>query len=275
MSEALLSVITALADDELVVGHRHSEWTGFAPHIEEDVAFSSIAQDEIGHAGTYYALAAKLGEDDADRLALGRDKDEYRHAVICERPNGDWAFTLARHWLYDHADALRLEALEQTSHEELRAVVAKIRREEQYHLLHADTWVRRIAHGPVEGRRNLMDAMGSAFEEALGLFEPFENEAEAVSAGILPIASDEMRKRFLEQTSAELDKLGFPTHMIATVDTEFVASSSGDLIVENESGEAIETGGALGGRNGRHSDDWSPLWDDMTRTYRENPGARW
>lgn len=120
-----------------------------------------------------------------------------------------------------------------------------------------------------------MDAMGSAFEDALGLFEPFENEAEAVSEGILHVASDELRKRFLEQTSTELDKLGFPTHMIATADAELVASSSGDLIVENEGSDAIETRGALGGRTGRHSDDWSPLWDDMTRTYRENPGARW
>ena len=275
MSDSLIAIVTALADDELVIGHRHSEWTGFAPHIEEDVAFSSIAQDEIGHAGALYALAARVAGDDADRLALGRDKDEYRHAVVCERPNGDWAFTLARHWLYDHADALRLEVLEGTSHEELRAVVSKIRREEQYHLLHADTWISRLAHGPVEGRRKLMDALGSAFEEALGLFEPFENEAAAVTEGILPVGSDELRKRFLERTSAVLDELGFSTHMIATADAEFVASSSGDLIVGQEGGERIEPRGALGGRAGRHSDDWSQLWDDMTRTYRENPGARW
>ena len=275
MSRALLSVVTALGDDELIVGHRHSEWTGFAPHIEEDVAFSSIAQDEIGHASAYYSLAAKLGDDDADRLALGRDKDEYRHAVICERPNGDWAFSLARHWLYDHADALRLEAMEETSHDELRSIVAKIRREERYHLLHADTWMQRIAHGPVEGRRNLMNAVGSAYDDALGLFEPFENENEAVAEGIVPVGSDELRKRFLEQASAELDRLGFPTHLIRTADTEFVASSSGDLIVEQEAGLGVEHHGGHGGRSGRHSDDWSPLWDDMTRTYRENPGARW
>ena len=275
MSEALLSVVTALGDDELVVGHRHSEWTGFAPHIEEDVAFSSIAQDEIGHASAFYALAAKLTEDDADRLALGRDKDEYRHAVVCERPNVDWAYTLARHWLYDHADSLRLEAMEETSDPELRSVIAKIRREERYHLLHADTWIERLAHGPVEGRRNLMDGIGRAFDDALGLFEPFEHEAEAVTEGILPVASDVLRKTFLEQTSAELDRLGFPTHLIGTADAEFVASSSGDLIVEDEASNPVEHHGGHGGRSGRHSDDWSSLWDDMTKTYRDNPGARW
>ena len=47
-----------LADDELVLGWRDSEWTGIAPFLEEDVAFSSIAQNEIGHARALYELAA-------------------------------------------------------------------------------------------------------------------------------------------------------------------------------------------------------------------------
>jgi ring-1,2-phenylacetyl-CoA epoxidase subunit PaaC len=110
--DSLVSLLLSLGDDELVIGHRHSEWTGFAPHIEEDVAFSSIAQDEIGHAAALYAIAAAITDDDPDRIALGREQSEYRSAIICERSNRDWAFTLARHWLYDHADAIRLEALE-------------------------------------------------------------------------------------------------------------------------------------------------------------------
>jgi ring-1,2-phenylacetyl-CoA epoxidase subunit PaaC len=94
VSEALNSLLIALADDELILGHRHSEWTGFAPHIEEDVAFSSIAQDEIGHAAALYTIAAELTDDVPDRLALGREKSEYRNAIFCERPNGDWSYTL-------------------------------------------------------------------------------------------------------------------------------------------------------------------------------------
>src|ERR671919_2133038 len=119
MSASLIALVTALADDELIIGHRHSEWTGFAPHIEEDVAFSSIAQDEIGHAANYFMLLARLTDDDADRIALGRDAGEYRNAVICERSNGDWAYTLARHWLYDTADDIRLATLERSSNTEL------------------------------------------------------------------------------------------------------------------------------------------------------------
>lgn len=162
MSESLVALLTGLADDELILGHRHSEWTGFAPHLEEDVAFSSIAQDEIGHAAAYYSLVAELTGGSADHLALGRDKDGYRNAILCERPNSEWAYTLVRHWLYDHADALRLEALEGSADANLAALATKIRREERYHLIHADSWMQRVAHGPVEGRTKLADASSSS-----------------------------------------------------------------------------------------------------------------
>lgn len=279
MSEALVSLVTAIADDELVLGHRHSEWTGYAPHIEEDVAFSSIAQDEIGHAAAFYALVARLTGDDADRLALGREKDEYRNAVLCERPNKDWAFTLARHWLYDHADAIRLEALEQTAHEELRALVAKIRREERYHLLHADTWLKRVARGPVEGRTKLADAIAASFDDAAALFEPVEQEEIAVGEGWVPVPSDELRQRFVDQAARTLDELDLPTRTHDRIEerAEFVASSSGDLIADGatDGSSGTATSGASGGRGGRHSAEFDELWETMTTQYRDNPGARW
>lgn len=279
MSGPLVEMLTALADDELVIGHRHSEWTGFAPHIEEDVAFSSIAQDEIGHAAALYSLVAKISGDDPDRLALGRDKDEYRNAIICERDNGDWAFTLARHWLYDHADAIRLEALERSSHEELAALVTKIRREERYHLLHADTWLKRVAQGPVEGRKRLADGLAKAFAEAAGLFEPFTGEEEVLADGTLPVSSEELGRRFLTQVSEKLDELGLPTAATSHREerAEFVASSSGDLIADEaaQEGVAAPTTNGAGGRRGKRTPDFDRLWEDMTAMYRIDPGARW
>ena len=112
-------LLLALADDELIIGHRHSEWTGWAPHIEEDLAFSSIAQDEMAHARLLYELAGGLVGRDVDSLALGRPANEYRSAVLCERPNRDWGFTIARQYLYDTADAVRIEALADSSWREL------------------------------------------------------------------------------------------------------------------------------------------------------------
>jgi ring-1,2-phenylacetyl-CoA epoxidase subunit PaaC len=279
MNDSLISLLTALGDDELIIGHRHSEWTGYAPHIEEDVAFSSIAQDEIGHAVAYYELLAQITGDNPDRLGLGRRPDEYRHAIMCERPNGDWAYTLARHWLYDTADSLRLEALEGTAQKDLAALVVKLRREERYHMFHASTWMSRIARGPVEGRARLIDSIAGVFAEALALFETIEFEEEAVKEGWLPVPSDEMRSRFLTHAATGLDDLGLPAEVVSPSDqsAEFVASSSGDLIEGNgdgSNGNEVQPSG-LGGRRGNHSPDFDTLWDEMTVTYRENPGATW
>ena len=279
MSDALVDLVLSLADDELVLGHRHSEWTGYAPHIEEDVAFSSIAQDEIGHATALFGFIAEATGKDPDELALGREPREYRNAIVCERPNGDWAFTLARHWLYDHADAVRLESLEGSSNAGLAALVAKIRREERYHLIHADTWVKRVAHGPVEGRTKLIEAMARAFGEIGGVFEEFEGEDKAVYEGELPTPTSELHKTFLERTVAALDDLGLPTeiHSRADAQAEFVASSSGDLIAGRESSDpaAARSAGGLGGRVGKHTEGFNELWTTMTGQYRAHPGAQW
>jgi ring-1,2-phenylacetyl-CoA epoxidase subunit PaaC len=278
VSDSLVSLVTALADDELILGHRHSEWTGFAPHLEEDVAFSSIAQDEIGHASACYALAASVTGDDADRLALGREKSEYHNAVICERANRDWAYTLARHWLYDHADEVRLEALSDSASSDLAALVEKMRREERYHLIHADLWIKRVTRGPVEGRTKLVDAIAQAWPEALDVFEPIELEDEAVKEGWLPTPSSELRQRFVARATAALDELRLPTHIDshATDGAEFVASSSGDLIASEDSGDRSETGERKGGgRRGRRSEDFDALWEDMTAMFRTDPAASW
>jgi ring-1,2-phenylacetyl-CoA epoxidase subunit PaaC len=127
--------LLGLADDELIIGWRDSEWTGIAPMLEEDVAFSSIAQNEIGHARAVYELLS----DDADALAFDRSPDEYRCAPFVELHLLDWAHTIARRWLYEVADEIRLAALKG----EL-PLAAKIDREEQYHRMHAEMWHERL-----------------------------------------------------------------------------------------------------------------------------------
>ena len=123
---ALGELLLAVADDELVIGFWDSEWTGIAPMLEEDVAMSSISQDEIGHARAWYELLADLTDDDADRIAFGREPDAYRHAALMNHPRTDWAFTVARRHLYEHADALRLEALMRSSHAPVAELAARI-----------------------------------------------------------------------------------------------------------------------------------------------------
>jgi ring-1,2-phenylacetyl-CoA epoxidase subunit PaaC len=138
-----------LADDELILGWRDSEWTGIAPFLEEDVAFSSIAQNEIGHARALYELAARELDTTADELAFDRQPAEYRSAPLVElRFVPDWAQTIARHVLYEAADEVRIAALKESADAELAGLAAKIDREETYHRIHAEMWAERLADEP-------------------------------------------------------------------------------------------------------------------------------
>src|SRR5207253_5391243 len=142
MNERVL-LLLELADDELVVGWRDSEWTGIAPTLEEDVAFSSIAQNEIGHARAAYELAARELGTTADELAFDRTPDDYRCAPLVELRLLDWAHTIARRFLYEQADRIRIEALIESGDGEIAGLARQIDREEVSHRIHADPWAAR------------------------------------------------------------------------------------------------------------------------------------
>jgi ring-1,2-phenylacetyl-CoA epoxidase subunit PaaC len=141
-------LLLQIADDELILGWRDSEWTGVAPFLEEDVAFSSIAQNEVGHARALYELAARDLGTTADELAFDRRPEEYRCARLVELRLPSWEHTIARHVLYEQADAARLERLKASDDTEVAALAAKIDREEVYHRLHAEMWHERLKNEP-------------------------------------------------------------------------------------------------------------------------------
>jgi ring-1,2-phenylacetyl-CoA epoxidase subunit PaaC len=142
-------LLLPIADDELVLGWRNSEWTGIAPFLEEDVAFSSIAQNEIGHARALYQLVAEELGTTADELAFDRSPEEYRCSRLVElRLVPDWARTIARHWLYEEADERRLETLKASDDAAVAGLAAKIDREEAYHRMHARMWQERLSEEP-------------------------------------------------------------------------------------------------------------------------------
>ena len=141
-------LLLELADDELVLGWRDSEWTGIAPFLEEDVAFSSIAQNEVGHARALYELAARELGTTADELAFDREPAEYRCSELVELRLPEWERTIARHVLYERADAERLARLKEGDDEEVAGLAAKIDREEAYHRLHAEMWHERLKDEP-------------------------------------------------------------------------------------------------------------------------------
>jgi len=165
-SDLLLSI----ADDELILGWRNSEWTGIAPFLEEDVAFSSIAQNEIGHARALYEIAAAELRTTADELAFDRKPEEYRSAPLVELRRLEWARTIARHWLYETADEIRLAALKASDDPEIAAIAAKMDREEVYHRMHAEMWIDRLL-STEDGRSRLNEAVDELWPYALGVLD--------------------------------------------------------------------------------------------------------
>jgi len=166
MNEKVQNTLLEIADDELILGWRDSEWTGIAPLLEEDVAFSSIAQNEIGHARALYELVARERGITADELAFDRTPDEYRCAQLVELRLLDWEKTIARHYLYEEADARRLEQLKTSDNAEIAGLAAKIDREEAYHRMHAQMWHDRLHDEPryvqaLSELRPLLDKRGA------------------------------------------------------------------------------------------------------------------
>jgi ring-1,2-phenylacetyl-CoA epoxidase subunit PaaC len=288
-----LGLLLALADDELVMGHRLSEWTGWVPYVEEDLAMSSIAQDEIGHARALYELASALDGRDADTLGLGREASEYTNAHICERPNRDYAYTAARHYLYDTADSVRLEALAASTYKELAELVRVIRIEEGYHVDHARVWFRRLSGGPVEARRRFAEALAEALPEAIAIFEPLPDEPSLLADGSLPESNEALLGRWLGSLGLDLERVGLEQVMETGSEApvgDILPTSSGASEVaddaprtlrvpglERRDGGWVHTGGftGAGGRSGHHSQDFEPLWEEMTALHRAHPGARW
>jgi ring-1,2-phenylacetyl-CoA epoxidase subunit PaaC len=180
-------LLLEIADDELILGWRNSEWTGIAPFLEEDVAFSSIAQNEIGHARALYELVARELGTDADAVAFDRPPEQYRSAPLVELRRLEWALTIARHWLYETADAVRLEALQASDDAELAGIAAKMAREEAYHRIHADMWLDRLLASD-EGRPRLEEALDELWPYALG------------------VRDDELRAEFVRRVEARLGR---------------------------------------------------------------------
>ena len=182
--------LLAIADDELVLGHRDSEWCGHAPILEEDIAFANLALDEIGHANLWYSLLADLeGQDPIsypDQLVFFRELKDFRNIQLVELPNGDWAFSLLRQYMFDEAELVRLKALTQSQQTSIAEVAGKILNEERYHHRHTSAWVRRLSLGTDESQRRMQNALNEAWPYTGEIFLPIEGEEELVKAGIVP-----------------------------------------------------------------------------------------
>ncbi len=246
---ALAELLFSMADDDFVSGFTDSEWTGIAPLLEEDVAISSISQDELGHARALYQLLAEVLADgrDEDQLAYDREPAEYHHARLLDHPRGDWADTIARRFLYELADEARLASIG-TGFRPLADLVEKLRREERYHRMHVIAWITRLASGGEEPRRRLEAALLAHGVDASTVFTPLEGEAALLEAGILnrSLAASEAAWR------ADLTTILVPLGLALPPAIEPSANGRRD-----------------------HSDAFDWLWSEFTMVRRSEDGVTW
>lgn len=204
---ALIERLTALGDDELVLGHRNSEWTGHAPILEEDIAIANVAQDEIGHAVLWYGLVQQLDGTDPDELAFFREAADFRSSALVEQPKGDWAFTMLRQFLFDSYEAELLPRLMRSSYPPVAEVAAKVNREELFHLRHSALWLERLAHGTDESRRRLTEALATLWPLVPQLLAPLAGDATLTASGIYPDTT-ELEAAVMARVTAALQQVG-------------------------------------------------------------------
>ncbi|MBO8162590.1 MAG: phenylacetate-CoA oxygenase subunit PaaC [Brevibacillus sp.] len=256
---ALKELLFQLADDDFILAYRGSEWLGLAPHIEEDVAFSSIAQDTMGHAVILYEMLEELGAGKADDLAQLRNPEDFRNAILVERRNGageylenphyDWAYAIARNYSYGLFKQIRLESLHNSSYLPLAQVSRKMLTELNYHLFHWQVWIRHLAESTEEARRRLEAALEKVWDDIGDLFSLGPLAAHMVNFGL--IAGEELLlQRWKEKGKEVFHSIGLEW--------------PGDPRVPQQNGRA-----------GEHTDDLVQALATLSEVYRLDPTAKW
>jgi ring-1,2-phenylacetyl-CoA epoxidase subunit PaaC len=254
---ALCEFLLAMADDELVLGHRDSEWTGYGPILEEDMALSNIAQDELGHSLIWFTLLEKLTGKTPDAMAFQRAWNEFTCCRFVTYPNGDYAYTLVRQYLFDEAEQVRLRALTESSYLPIKEAAGKILREEAYHLMHTKSLVERLGDATEESHRRMQAALDVAFPQALGMFESLKAEDELIAGGVW-CGNATLQTEWLSRVvpvlrASSLHVVGAPTSASMTV----------TCIPD------------FGGRTRNHTEHLQKLVSDMQSVYQLAPEAKW
>ena len=249
-TNAIKELLYKMADDLLIIGHRNSEWTGLGPILEEDISFSSMAQDKIGQAQALYVLLNELGEQEPDTVAFMRNANQFHNAQLLELPNGEYDFSLVRHFLFDHADQLRFEALANSTYEPLAKVARKVKGELKYHVFHANTWLVKLGSANEESHQRMQQALNEAWNYAIGMFEPSPNEDLLIAEGIFE-GEKALFDKWLNNITPYILKAGL---MIPSSDT---------------------WNPIYGGRTCIHTQHLSPLVEEMSEVFRYDPTAEW
>ncbi|RYY18786.1 MAG: phenylacetate-CoA oxygenase subunit PaaI [Cytophagaceae bacterium] len=247
---ALFQYVLQLADTSLILGHRLSEWCGHGPVLEQDLAMANIALDLLGEARSYYQYAAELegqGRTEDD-LAYLRPAVEYRNPLLVEQPNGDFAATIVRQFLFDNFHHPFLRQLQRSPDKRLAAIAEKSVKEAAYHLKWSSEWLIRLGDGTPESRRRLDKALAALWRYAAELTTSTAPEKALQAAGLIPDYAA------LQPAMA--------AHLARVLEDATLPQPTG-------------TFGMKGGKEGRHSEHLGYILTELQYMQRAYPGLTW
>ncbi|MDR6832442.1 MULTISPECIES: 1,2-phenylacetyl-CoA epoxidase subunit PaaC [unclassified Sphingopyxis] len=250
LRQPLFDYLLRLGDDSLILGQRLTEWCGHAPTLEVDLSLANVGLDLIGQATLLLDLAGQVeGKGrDGDRLAFHRDVLAFRNCLMVEQPNGDFAQTMARQFLFSTAQMSLLEMLTGSSESRIADIAAKAVKEVRYHADLAAEWVIRLGDGTDESRARMMEGLDWHWRFVEELFDIDPIEQSLIAAGIA-VDRAAMRAAFDQQVEAVLTEATLPP-------PEYPR-------------------GVKGGRRGHHSEHLGHLIATMQHLPRTYPGASW
>lgn len=186
MNNALLNYVLRIADNNLILGHRLSEWCGHGPILEQDIALTNIALDLVGQSRNYYQLAAEIKGDGAteDDFAYLRDVYAFQNVLLTEQPNGHFGETITRQFFFDGFNYYFTSELTKSSNKQLAAIAEKSLKEITYHLKFSSEWMIRLGDGTEESHTKMQQAVDDLWMFTGELFKADELDTEMEAAGI-------------------------------------------------------------------------------------------
>jgi len=248
--DVLFETLLRLGDDSLILGQRLGEWCGHAPSVEVDLSLANMGLDLIGQATHFLGRAGEIegrGRD-GDAIAFHRDVLDFRNCWLVEQPNGDFAQTMARQFLFSTWQEMLFGHLEGSSDDFIASVAAKAVKEVRYHAELSAEWVIRLGYGTDESRRRMIEGLDWHWRFVPELFEMDEIAVEAAARGI---GAD-------------------PTAFRADYDRRI-----GAVLAEATLEAPKDQRPILGGRRGHHSEHLGHLIAVMQYLPRTYPDATW
>lgn len=249
-TDQLFHYVLRLGDNALILGQQLGALTGSAPELEEEMASANFGLDYIGQARLFLSLAGEIEDKgrSEDDLAFLRDSIDFENVLLVERPNGDFAMTIARQFLFASFYSLLLERLSASSNPRIQEIAAKAVKEVRYHLKHSRQWLLRLGDGTDESHERMQAAIDELWRFTGELFAADELDAAANAAGVGPD----------------------PAQLKPAWD-DFVGQALAEATMQRPEDAWM----ADGGKQGRHTEHHGYLLADMQFLQRAYPGASW